>query len=326
MCFHKLVSSLKLIGRRDIVCELASVRDFPLPVPARHTSNKREREPEEAEASPDTTDTMMSTPDSMSGAGGLPHNRPIAKGRAARQQRSQTNSSGASSGYPPEAGPSGVGSTSGVGLPGPGVVPPSGLPGFAPMDPMFPNGLPMGTSELAQAPIDPMYNQYFGHSGFTPESVNWLPVEAQALMSADTAGLISHVNFPDPFLAGLGIGVGGMGPGGVGMASGGDPSAALLASLGQHGHGLGAYGGAGPLPLGTEALFGASPVPSGQAGPGPSSQAAQQGLHGSGINNLGLEGGMPMWANPQGWNWNDWAGMVGQVSDSVLRCSTVLAV
>lgn len=50
---------------------------------------------------------------------------------------------------------------------------------------MFPHGLPMATSELAQAPLHPMYGQYsFGQSpdGFNPDSVNWLPADAEHLL------------------------------------------------------------------------------------------------------------------------------------------------
>ncbi|KAH7097398.1 fungal-specific transcription factor domain-containing protein [Auriculariales sp. MPI-PUGE-AT-0066] len=292
---HKCMNVLTSVEKRwhaagrlwDIVCELASVRDFPLPNPAPRASNKREREEETA---------SETSPGETPGSGGMAQDRPIAKGRGLRPQQRQQATAG---------GPGMDSMASNSGGPPAGFM--GGLSGF---DPMFPNGLPMGTNELAQAPIDPMYNQYFGHSGFTPESVNWLPVEAQALMSADTAPLISHVNFPDPFMTGLGMG---------GASGQTDP---LLASLGAAqgatmGGGIpfsGPQMGMGMGMGGAESLFG-PPVPGHVPGPGQAGapmQPMQPGNPQGGptIDNLQVDG-MAMWSTPPGWNWADWANLVG---------------
>ncbi|KZV94714.1 hypothetical protein EXIGLDRAFT_748493 [Exidia glandulosa HHB12029] len=184
---HKCMNVLSQVEKRwhaagrlwDILCELASVRDFPLPGPGcadALPSGKREREKENPSDTPSSTASSVPSPPST---GQAPVPRPIAKGRSiiAQRQGSSTMSSSAS----PAAAQS---------------APPN--PPFGGADSIFPHGLPMATSELAQAPMHPMYNSYTfpqtSTTDFNPDSVNWLPSEAEQLLPSLDLG---SMTFPD---------------------------------------------------------------------------------------------------------------------------------
>ncbi|EJD49559.1 hypothetical protein AURDEDRAFT_161117 [Auricularia subglabra TFB-10046 SS5] len=169
---HKCMNVLTHVENRwysagrlwDILCELASVRDFPLPAATAEggSSNKRAR-PSDRDGEAQTT-----SPATSSQRQNLSVQRPIARARSVIPGQAR-----------PEMQPSPSSSLS------PATSHSSAGPSFIGPDPIFPNGLPVATSELAQAPLHPIYNQYFGHSGFSPDSVNWLQQDLGTNMSVD---------------------------------------------------------------------------------------------------------------------------------------------